>query len=178
MATSQNLSEQDILNQLNDVDLSKVETSFPLLAPGIVPLTIGKVELRRDVEKKGMDAKPYYFVEYSLAQPWKTIAFDGVESKPVNPGDRGATFNERIYIGKYNDKNTGEEKWYGLDTIAKLREAALGKAAEGTKFISAELIGQQIMARLQFEPAPRNKDTGETYGPRSSIAAYIKKGGK
>ena len=100
MATSQNLSEQDILNQLNDVDLSKVETSFPLLAPGIVPLTIGKVELRRDVEKKGMDAKPYYFVEYSLAQPWKTIAFDGVESKPVNPGDRGATFNERIYIIK------------------------------------------------------------------------------
>lgn len=169
-------SEQDILSQVNDVDLSKVETSFPILASGIVTVTIGKCEfVTEDSKKKPGEKNTYLHVDYSLAQPWKTVPTDGIPSKPVNPGDRGSAMTERIYVGKFIDKKDGSEKWYGLDRIAKLREAVYGKAGEGTKFIAPEMIGQTVLLNLKFNPAPVNKDTGEVYGPRTEIAGYVRK---
>lgn len=170
------MTEQEILDQMQDIDLSKIETSFPMLATGMVTANIGKCELRRDVDKKGDDAKPYWFLEYSLTQPWKTVAWEGTPSKPVNPGDRGSKLQERIYIGKYIDKNDGTEKWYGLDRLTKMREAVFGKAPEGTRFVAPEMIGQDIILSLTFNPKPMNKDTKETYGPRTEISGYVKKG--
>lgn len=168
-------NEIDILNEMNSVDLSKVETGFPLLASGVVKTNIVKCEMRRDVEKKGDSAKPYCYVEYTLSQPWKTSGHDG-PVKEIAPGGRGATFNERVYIGKYNDKNTGEEKWYGLDRVLLLREAVFGrKINPGEQFNPTELIGQEVQVRLKFEPAPVNKDTKEVYGPRTSVDGYVKK---
>ncbi len=115
-------------------------------------------------------------MSYSLALPWKTIAHDGVPAKDVNPGDRGSTMTERIYIGKYIDeKDNNTEKWYGVDRIAKLREAVFGKAADGSKFIPMEMIGQTITLKLKFNPKPINKDTKEEYGPRTEIDGYVRK---
>lgn len=168
--------QEDILSQLNDVDLSKVETSFPILATGIVSVTIGKCEfVSEDSKKKPGEKNVYLRVDYSLAQPWKTVGIDGSPSKPVNPGDRGSQMTERIYVGKFTDKE-GAEKWYGLDRIAKLREAVYGKAAEGTKLMPPEMIGQTVLLNLKFNPAPVNKDTKEVYGPRTEIAGYVRKG--
>lgn len=169
------MSEAEIMSMLTDVDLSKVETSFPILASGLTQVNIAKCELRRDVDKKGDEAKPYFYIEYALANPWKTVAQNGEPSKVINPGDRGSSFNERIYVGKYTDKKDGTEKVYGLDRLAKLREAAFGKAPEGQRFIPMEMIGQTITIDLIYEPAPKNKDTGEVYGPRTSVKNYIKK---
>lgn len=166
--------EHDILSQVNAIDLSKVETGFPILDSGLVQATILKCEMRRDTEKKGDAAKPYCYVEFALSSPHKTVAHEG-PSKVINPGDRGSTFNERIYVGKYTDKQSGEEKWYGIDRLAKLREAAIGKAAPGTNFNPQELISLPITLRLKFDPAPKNKDTGEVYGPRTNVDAYVKK---
>jgi len=170
-------TELEILNELNSVDLSKVETSFPMLASGVVTASVVKCEFRRDTERKGDDAKPYCYVEYTLAQPWKTVEHDGIVSRPIGLGERGAQFNERVYVGKYNDKQTNEEKWYGLDRLAKLREAAFGKASAGARFTPEEMVGQTITLRLKFDPAPRNKDTGEVYGPRTSVDGYLRKAG-
>lgn len=166
------IPEIDILSQLNAVDLSTVETSFPLLASGVVLTSIKSAKFDKDANKP--DAKPFLAVEYSLTQAWKTVEHEGLTSHPVNPGDRGSQVTERIYVGKYTDKKTGDEKWYGLDRIAKLREAVFGKAPAGTQFVPEELIGHPIALRLLFEPAPKNKDTGEVYGPRTSVAAYIR----
>ncbi len=168
-------SEIDILQQINDIDLSKVETSFPLLATGAVLTNIIGCELKRDTEKKGSDAKPYIEVQYDLAQSWKTVERDGIPSKVVNPGDRGSKLTERIYIGTYEDKKDGSTKWYGVERYAQLREAAIGKAAEGAKINPAELLGQSVTIKLLFEPAPMNKDTKEVYGPRTSVSGYIRK---
>lgn len=170
------LSEQDILNQLNEVDLSKVETSFPILAGGVVPANITDCKfVTEDSKKRQGEKNVYLLVNYALAQPWKTVAHEGIPSKPINPGDRGSAFNERIYVGKTIDDKTGEEKWYGLDRIAKLREAVFGRAAEGSRIVPAELIGQTVTLTLKFEEAPKNKDTGETYGPRTSVSGYVRK---
>lgn len=168
---------QDILSQLNEVDLSKVETSFPMLATGIVGFVITKsLFVSEDSKKKPGEKNVYADLEYSLEAAWKTQPHEGVSSKPINPGDRGSKTSERIYIGKYIDKKDGSEKWYGLDRLAKLREAVFGKAAEGARFQPEELIGQSVLLNLKFNPAPINKDTGEVYGPRTEITGYVRKG--
>lgn len=169
-------SDLDILQQINSVDLSKVETSFPILDSGLVRVNIAKAEWKQEESKKEPGkTNTYMEVQFSLAQSWRTVHHEGQISKAVNPGDRGSTFTERIYVGKYNDKNTGEEKWYGLDQVAKLRESVFGKAAEGSRIDLLELIGQQATVKLQFEPAPKNDKTGEVMGPRTKVASYIKK---
>jgi hypothetical protein len=166
----------DILQQINDVDLSKVETDFPLLASGIVTLNIDKLDWKQEESKKELGkTNTYLLCEFSLAQPWKTAPREGIPSKAINPGDRGSKIIERIYVGKKVDEKTGEEKWYGLDTITKLREAVYGKAAEGSKFDPNVLLGQQLQAELKFDPAPVNKETKEVYGPRTTIKNFIRK---
>ena len=94
--------------------------------------------------------------------------------KELQPGQRGMSINERVYVGTYEDKKTGETKWYGVDKLALLRECVFGKATGGTKFVPAELKGQSVTIKLQFEPAPRNEKTGEVYGPRTSVAGYVR----
>lgn len=166
------MSDIDIMTAMDNIDLSKVETSFPILDSGIVTVQITKCEYSRD-EKKGADAKPFCLVEMQLTTPWRTTPHNG-PSKPINPGDRGSKFTERIYVGQYEDKKTGELKWYGVDTLAKLRAAAFGPAAPGVKFNPAEMLGQTISVRLKFEAEPKGKD-GTVYGPRTSVSDYLAK---
>lgn len=171
------MQDIDILDQMNAIDLSKVETSFPLLATGVVEAQIQECEFKRDTEKKGDDAKPYLFVKYALTQPWKTVPHDGAEAKNLNPGDRGMTVTESIYIGTYVDKN-GDTKPYGVDRIALLRECVTGqKAAAGTgiKTVPDAVRGQVVLLKLKFDPAPRNNKTNEVYGPRTSVDGYVRR---
>lgn len=168
-------SELDIMQQMDNIDLATVETEFPILAGGVVQVQIQDCEFRKDTEKKGPDAKPYCYISFNLTQPWKTQALDGSASKEVQPGSRGSTITERVYVGTYEDKKTGETKWYGVDRLALLRECVFGKATAGTKFVPAELKGQAVTIKLAFEPAPKNEKTGEVYGPRTSVATYIRR---
>lgn len=166
----------DIMQQMDNIDLSKVETDFPILASGPVQAQIQDCEFRRDVDgKKGQDAKPYCYISYNLTQPWKTQSIDGSAVRELQPGQRGMTVIERVYVGTYEDKKTGETKWYGVDRLALLRECVFGKAQPGVKFNPAEMRGQPVTLRLLFDPAPKNKDTGEVYGPRTSVQTYIRK---
>lgn len=163
------------MQQMDNIDLAKVETDFPILATGVVQVQIQDCEFRRDTEKKGPDAKPYCYISYNLTQPWKTQSIDGSVVKEIQPGARGSTINERVYVGTYEDKKTHEEKWYGVDRLALLRECVFGKAQPGTKFNPAELKGQSVTIKLLFEPRPTNEKTGEVYGPRTSVATYIRR---
>lgn len=164
--------ELNIMEAMNNIDLSTVETSFPILDSGIVSVQVAKCEYRRDTDKKS-DAKPYCYIELNLTQPWRTVKFDG-DSKPVLPGGRGSTIVERVYIGQYEKKDGSGLAWYGVDTLAKFREAVFGKAAPGVRFDPNEMLGQNLQVRLQFDPAPKGKD-GQVYGPRTAVATYIKK---
>lgn len=167
--------ELNAMVDINSIDLSTVETNFPLLDNGIVTVQIQECDFKRDTATKGDAAKPYLWVKYALTQPWKTVAHEGLVVKTVNPGDRGSMLTQSIYYGNYEDKKTGEVKKYGVDRIAKLREAVFGKAGPGQRFVPAELLGQTLSVRLKFDPAPKNEDTGKTYGPRTEVVDYIRK---
>lgn len=164
-------SELDILSQLQNIDLSTVETSFPLLASGIVTAQVQECEFKRDTDKKGDSAKPYCWIKCSLTQPWQTVSHEGVESKPVSPG---FPITKRVYVGTYVDKE-GKTKWYGLDELARFRESAYGPAPQGQKFVPAEMLGQNVVLRLAFDPSPKNDKTGQVYGPQTTIAGYVRK---
>ncbi len=171
--SDQPLSELDILNEINDVDLSKVETSYPHLMSGNVPVNITKCEFGKDDKE---DAKPYLLAEYSLANPWKTQPQPGEPSKVVEVGARGSKITQRIYIGKYESKTEpGKMETYGLTQLAQLREAVFGKAQPGDKFVPTDLIGQQCVVTLKFDPVPKNSKTGQTYPPSTSVTGWVKR---
>lgn len=160
-------SELDIMEQLNSVDLSKVETSYPILKAGVVQAQIVEVSA---VPAEG-DKKAYVNVKYTLAQPWESQPLDG-PSKPINPG---FPISERVYINDWTDPKTGEVKNFGRVRLLQLREAVLGPIQPGEKLDFNALRGQSITLRLAFDPAPKNSKTGETYGPQTTVAGYVKK---
>lgn len=160
-------SELDIMEQLNSVDLSKVETSYPVLKAGVVHAQI--VELAA-VPAEG-DKKPYIMAKYTLAQQWESQPLDGSPSKPISPG---FPISERIYVNDWTDPKTQEVKNFGRVRLLQLREAVLGPIQPGQKLDFNELRGQSITLKLAFDPAPRGKD-GQTYGPQTSVAGYVKK---
>ncbi len=159
--------ELDVMSQMANVDLSTVETSFPIMKGGIVQATITECTPEQDEGKP-----PYMKVGYTLAQEWTTQPLDGLPSKTINPG---FPFSERIYVQPWTDPKTGEVKNFGVTRLTLLRECVFGKAQPGTVFNPQELIGQPITVKLEFEAAPKNSKTGEVYGPQTKVATYIRK---
>jgi hypothetical protein len=151
--------------------LSKVETSYPVLQSGIVQAQLVDFSLEM-VKKKGTEETyPNASIKWSLAQPWKTVSIDNAPSKEVNPG---FIITENIYLGDWTDEKTGEVKNMGIQRLALLREAMLGKAETGTKFNPEELKGNIALLKLEFNPSPRGKK-GETFGPRTDVVTYVRK---
>lgn len=160
-------SELDILSQLQNVDLSTVETAYPLLKSGIVSAQIGSIETEQDEGKA-----PYVHIKYTLTEPWETVPFEGRPVKTISPG---FPISERIYVQDWTDPKTGEKKNFGITRLAQLREAVFGPATAGTKLVLPELLGQTVTLKLKFDPAPRNKKTNEVYGPQTSVDGYVRK---
>lgn len=172
--TKHTMSEDlNAMINLDDIDLSTVETDFPLLASGLCGLQIQECEAKAN-EKSG---KLFIHVKFAITQAHKTTNHGGLTVKTINPGDRGSTLNKDIYYGKYEDTKTGELKPYGLDELTRLREAVFGKAPPGTKFNCSEMLGQNLVGNLRFDPEPKNKKTGEVFGPRTEVASYVRKAG-
>lgn len=163
--------ELKAMEDLNNLDLSTVETDFPLLDSGIVSLQVQECEIKKDEEKA--DAYPYVHIKVALTAPHRTTGAAGRTVKTVSPGDRGSTLTHRIYFGtSYKKKEEGTK--FGYDAIAKFRESVFGKAKPGDRFNPAEMLGQDLTARLAFEESPSDKN-GKTYSPRTSIADFVRK---
>lgn len=166
--------ELDSISQVQNIDLSTVETEYPLLASGIVAAQVQECEWRtEESKKKPGQMNTYLHIKVVTTQPWRSVAFEGREAKEINPG---FPITHRNYIGTFVDeRDGGKVKPYGEKLIAQLRESAFGRAPAGTRFNPAEMLGQSVMVQLKFEPKPVNKDTGEEYGPRTSISGFVRK---
>jgi hypothetical protein len=160
----------DILQQINDIDLAKVETSYPIPMAGVVAATITEIELKKIENKKG-ESNPWALIKYATSQPWKTQPLENNPSRDLNPG---FVITERISLKPWTDPKTDEVKNFGITRLAQMREAIFGKAQPGAKFVVEELLGQTILLKLKFDPAPKNRETGEVYGPQTSVDGYNK----
>jgi hypothetical protein len=167
------VSELDILNSLQNVDLSKIETSFPLLKTGNVLAQISKMEFASKGKKE--DENDQYInckLEYTLQQPWETVPIDGAPSKAVSPGFK---FTENIYCSPWTDPETKEVKNFGLQRLTLLRECIYGKAPPGTALKKEDFLGRTVMVKLKFEPAPVDKKTKQVMGPQTKVDGYVRK---
>ena len=154
--------EVDILSQLDNIDLSTVQTGFPLLKTGIVSMTITGFE-----DDRADNGTQILKVKLALAQPWQDV-----DSKTVN---QGFPMTDFIRFNEWVDPKTNEKKNFGLLRVAELRAAVMGKAKPGDRFNREQLINQVVQVSLKYDPAPTNKTTKEVYGPQTTIARYITK---
>lgn len=162
-------SELDIMSQLDAMNITDIETAYPLLKSGIVSAQISAISSEQDEGKP-----PYVKVEYTLAQDWETTPHEG---RPIRTVATGFPLTERIYVQPWVDPKTGETKNFGRTRLAQLREAVLGEPKDGDKLSDfTPLMGQTIMLKLKFDPAPKNKKTNEVYGPQTTVDGYVRKG--
>lgn len=163
--------DADILNQINNIDLSTVETEYPLLKSGMVSVQVQTCEWQTETSKKTGKDNTYLNLKVVTTQPWETVAHEGRAVRTISPG---FPITHRIYVGSYVDDKDGSPKQYGVTQVAQLREAAFGKAQSGARFNAPEMLGQNIVVVLKFEPNPKDKD-GNTFGPRTSIDRFVAK---
>jgi hypothetical protein len=162
-------NELDILNSLQQVDISKVETSYPLLATGNVQMQITSMSFGMK-KKKDESTYPNCEIKFALMQPWKTVPIDGIPAKDIPPG---FPMTKNIFMGTV--QKDGKEENYGLKELVTLRECIHGKAPEGARIQKEDFLGQTVLCKLKFDPAPVNKETKEVYGPRTDIVGYVRK---
>lgn len=163
--------DNDILQQVQSVNLGTVVTDFPVLAPGVVSATIESVTFEYKENKEGENL-PWAVVKLKLAQDWKTQPLEGIPSRHIAAG---FVLTDNISLKPWTDPKTQEVKNFGITRLALLRECVFGKAAEGTVFRPEELINQTVTVKLTFDPAPKNKKTGEVYGPQTVVDTYIRR---
>ena len=159
-----------IQDRLNQTDLTTIETSFPIPKAGLVAAMIADIT-ENTVDDSGNELKaPFVAIKYTFTQDWETHPVNGV-SKPILAG---FPLTERVYVSDWTDPKTGEVKNFGITQLTKLREAVYGPAKPGDQLIFQELLGQSLILRLKYDPAPKNKKTGETYGPQTTVSGYLK----
>jgi hypothetical protein len=158
-AQTKHMDNLDILNELNDVNLSDVDTNFPVLPKSPYKVLISNVEVK---ESKGDKGGNYLEVKMTLNQ-------DGVKSTKQVPVAAGFPLTMRIGL-------TPTEK-YPQDTIKR----NLAQFLDGTIGESARKSGQGLTPLEKFtgiEATARvsisTKDV-EQYGERNEVNGLLKK---
>lgn len=155
--------DQDILNELQSFDLSKVETSYPLLKTGTYAVRVATAQLE---DQKAPKTGKNLVIKYTL-----TEATEAVDGRSVNPG---FAITERISLTR-TFKDDGSPKYDPMPRLAQFREAIFGKAEPGVQFMPLEqYFGQELHIRVKHEPNSKGKD-GTDYGPQSNVQGYVRK---
>lgn len=145
----------DILNKLEETDLSGVPTAYPLLPTGAFPVKVQKIELE---DQKPPRTGKNLVIAFALTEPAVST-----EGQPLQPG---YVITDRISL-------TQTEKYDPLPRLAQFREACLGD--KSGKFMPLEQYVEQTMTiRTKHQVNSVGKD-GTEYGPQTSVAGYVKK---
>lgn len=155
----------DILNQLSNINLSSVQTSFPLLATGLYDLTVAEMKVEQQkAPKVGNNIK----IKLTTQNP--SVDIDG---KQVNPG---FPMFDTISLTK-SFKEDGSINYDPAQKLAAFKEAVTG-SKEGSFGAPAEwaelYVGKTVQARVTYSPTSVDKRTQKDYGPQSRIDRYVK----
>lgn len=136
----------DCLSILDNVDLAKVDRSFPILKEGAYVVEIAKFETKENKSKNGHNL----YVTLKLTAPALTV-----DGKTMNAG---FPINDLISLVR-------TEKYNPLEKLADIQLAALGKQQSGFRF--GDYIGRKVTIRLKIEE-------DEEYGTKNRVARYVK----
>lgn len=117
-----------------DVDLSAVDTQYPVLAKGVYDFDVKSITREENKDKTGFNLK----VQFSLVDPAKTY-----NDKDVAPG---------LTLTKYyplQKKEGGSDKFDYRVGLASLIDAVLNTSMENRpKFNSSDLINKRVRANV------------------------------
>lgn len=160
------MQDVDILSQIDNIDLSTVETARPNLPSGVYLMTVKKVELQ---DQKAPKTGKNLSIQLGLVEPATSVPNHKGETQTLQPG---FPVFDLISMTKTFREN-GEVKYDPLPRLAKFREAVLG--SKDGKFMPLEqYLGQQVMVKVKFEADSKGKD-GESYGPKTSVQDYVRR---
>jgi hypothetical protein len=157
---------------LLDLDLNKVDTSFPVVKAGIYDVIIKEIAV---VDNKAADAKN---LELKLST---TTQVQGVKGESF---DVGHVINYRLSLKTKTDK-LSEDKMVEIvyKGVAKLLQAVrppvdglkVRDIFDGSLEVKCKaLAGRQLRIKLDALPERRDKDTQKTLAPSNDVAQFIK----
>ena len=120
-----------MLDNLN-ISLDGVSTEFPRLKPGAVKCQISDAELKLNKRGDGYNL----FVAFETAEPAESTAGDS-----INPGYK---------LQSYMPTSSENPDFDPLPKIARLFEAALGKATAINAEEVAKLLGKEIVVNVKL----------------------------
>lgn len=145
----------DISAQLDNIDLSTVSTSFPMLAAGLQEVNVAEVKIEpQKAPKTGKNLK----IKLTLVNP----AVD-IEGKTVNAG---FPLFDTVSLTK-TFKDDGSVKYDPTPKLALFKEVVTG-SKDGTFMPLEQYIGKSCLVQVSFVPAQ-----GE-FGPQNRIQRYVK----
>lgn len=157
----------DILTQIDNIDLSTVDTDRPQLPSGLYEMKVAKMEL---VDQKAPKTGKNLQIQLGLVEPALSVPNSKGEQQKLNPGfsvfdliSLTATFNE-----------DGSKKYDPLPRLAKFREAVIGDKA-GRFMPLEQYIGQTVMVKVAYSATNVDKRSGEDYGPKTSVKDYVRR---
>jgi hypothetical protein len=131
-----------------NADLSGVDTSFPVLEPGIVNVVIAKCYQGTSKEKK----TPGVFFEFTTTQDTRTTT--GQSRKA------GFTLRDTVWLTPPTDSYTP------LTRLAQIKEAVFGEKS-GSFGDPAGYVGKPVTLRIKVE-------SSDEFGNQNRVAAYVK----
>lgn len=145
------MNEVPSIDSMLNADLTGVDTSFPVLEAGIVPVVIAKCYQGQSKEKK----TPGLFFEFTTVAPQKTTT--GHMRPP------GFLLRDTVWFTP--PKNEGEQP-RALQQLAQIKEAVFG-TKEGAFGDPAMYVGKPVTLRLAVEAS-------EEFGNQNRVKAYVK----
>ena len=142
------MSDNPIVD-LDNLDLSTVETGLPLLPEGLCEVTVTKIEAKANKAGTGNNLN----ITLATTQPMKSV-----DGKDINVG---FPLFDLISL-------TPTEKYDPRPRLAEFKEGVTGSKAGAFNPLE-QYIGLPVMVRLKIEKS-------EEYGNKNRIARYVKKG--
>ena len=143
----------DIFDQLGQTDWEDVDTSMPVLNPGLIEFKVNNMEVKTS-ERTGN--------RYIACDFRTTVETTDVEGKPVPPG----------YPVQHIFGLAKTEKFDPMKNIAEFMDAVLGNRMWDPTFEA--YMGQTFYAKTKVGKERQNEESGETYPARTEISRFMK----
>jgi hypothetical protein len=148
-------NEVDIFDSLGEVDFDSVETTMPVIAPGLYEFKI--TNMAREPWKSGKGSS------LAITLSLESEATDITGEKVINPGfplfDRISLVNK----GKYDPR-----------VPIKRFLQAVGMDDQPFDQSFQSYLGLTVQAKTKVTPERTDPDTGATYPARAEVSSYVK----
>lgn len=151
----QEQNEIDIFEQLGDTNFDEVDTSMPVLAPGLYTFEIK--DMRRDQWKSGKGSS----LTIQLALTEEAVDVSG--ERQITPG---YSIYDRISLvakGRYDPRQP----------IKRFLEA-VGMADQPFDQTFSSYLGATVTVKTKIEPERTDPNTGQVYSASPAVAAYVR----